>query len=43
MLILHFLMEMFVAPLPMVYSFRNLFVLQECVLMMMALKIETHF
>ena len=43
MLILHFLMEMFLAPLPMVYSFRKLFVLQECVLMMMALTIQTHF
>ena len=43
MLILHFLMEMFLAPLPMVYLFRNLFVLQKCVLMLMALTIETHF
>ena len=28
------LMEMFLAPSPMVYLFRNLFVLRECVLML---------
>ena len=28
----HFLMEMFLAPLPMAYIFLSLFVLQECVL-----------
>ena len=31
----HFLMEMFLAPLPMVYIFLSLFILQECVLMLM--------
>ena len=31
--IFHFLMEMFLAPLPMVYIFRSLFVLRDCVLM----------
>ena len=35
----YFLMEMFLAPLPMVY----LFVLQGCVLMLMTLTIETYF
>ena len=29
----YFLMEIFLAPFPMVYTFRNLFVLRECVLM----------
>ena len=29
-------MEMFLAPLPMAYIFLSLFVLQECVLMLMA-------
>ena len=37
----HFLMEMFLAPLPMVYTFSNLFVLQEHVLIMMTSTIET--
>ena len=31
----HFLMEMFLAPLPMVYIFLSLFALLECVLMLM--------
>ena len=39
----HFLVEMFLAPLPMVYVFCNLFVLQEFVLMLMTSPIETHF
>ena len=30
-----FLMEMLLSPLPMVYTFRNLFILQEYVLMLM--------
>ena len=34
-LIFHFLIEMFLAPLPTVYTFCNLFVLQEYVLMLM--------
>ena len=36
-------MEMFLAPLHMVYTFRNVFVLQEYVLMMMTSTIETNF
>ena len=36
-------MEMFLAPLPMVYTFRNLFVLQEYILMLMISTTETHF
>ena len=32
-------MEMFLAPLPMVYTFRNLFVLREYVLMLMTSKL----
>ena len=39
----HFLMEMFLALLSMVYIFRNLFVLRECVLMLMSSKTETYF
>ena len=39
-LIFHFLMEMFLAPLHMVYTFRNVFVLHEYVLMMMTSTIE---
>ena len=35
LLIFHFLMEMFLAPLPMVYAFHNLFGLQENVQMLM--------
>ena len=38
-----FLMEMFRAPLRIVYMFRNLFVLHECVLMLMTSTIETYF
>ena len=34
-------MEMFLAPLPMVYIFRSVFVLQECVLMLMTSITET--
>ena len=34
---------MFLAPLPMVYTFCNLFVLQEYVLMLMTSTIETNF
>ena len=34
-------MEMFLAPLPLVYKFRNLFVLQEYILMLMTSSIET--
>ena len=37
----HFLMEMFLAPLPMVYIFLSLFVLLECVLMLMTSTTET--
>ena len=36
-------MEMFLAPLPMVHTFRNLFVLREYVLMMMTSTKETNF
>ena len=39
----HFLMEMFLALLPMVYIFLNLFVLQECDLMLMTSTTEPHF
>ena len=39
----HFLMEMFLAPLPMVYIFRSLFVLREYVLMLMPLTTDTNF
>ena len=35
-LIFHFLMEMLLAPIPIVYTFRNLFVLFEYVLMLMS-------
>ena len=42
-LIFNFLMEMFLAPLPMVYTFRNLFVLQEYVLILMTSTIQTNF
>ena len=42
-LIFHFLMEMFLAPLPMVYLFRSLFVLREFVLMLMTTTTETFF
>ena len=36
-------MEMFVDPLPIVYTFRNLFVLQVYVFILMNLTIETFF
>ena len=36
-------MEMFLAPLPMMYAFRNLLVLQQYVLMLMTSKIEQIF
>ena len=39
----HFLMEMFLALLPMVYIFLSLFVLLECVLMLMTSTTETKF
>ena len=39
----HFLIEMYLAPLPMVYIFLNLFVLLECVLMLMTSTTETYF
>ena len=39
----HFLMEMFLAPLPLVLIFHNLFVLRGCVLMFMTSKTETYF
>ena len=35
-------MEMFLSPLPIVYTFRNLFVLQVYVLMLMTLTTETN-
>ena len=38
-----FLMEMFCALLPMVYIFLSLFVLLECVLMLMTSTTETYF
>ena len=38
-----FLMEVFLALLPMVYIFLNLFVLLECVLMLMTSTTETYF
>ena len=38
-----FLMEMFLALLPMVYIFLSLFVLLECVLMFMTSTTETYF
>ena len=38
-----FLMEMFLALLPMVYIFRNLFVLRECVLMLLTSTTEPYF
>ena len=41
-LIFHFLMWMFLALLPMLYTFCNLFVLQEYVLMLTTSTIETH-
>ena len=37
----HLLMEMFLALLPIVYVFLSLFVLQECVLILMTSKMET--
>ena len=39
----HFLMEMFLALFPMVYIFLSLFVLLECVLMLMTSTTETYF
>ena len=39
----HFLMEMFLAPIPMVYVFRSLFVLRQYVLMLMTSTTETYF
>ena len=42
-LVFHFFMEMFLASLPMVYTFRNIFVLQEYVLISMTSTIETNF
>ena len=39
----HFLMEIFLALLPMVYIFLSLFVLLECVLMLMISTKETYF
>ena len=36
-------METFLAPLPMVYTFRNLFILQEYVLMLVNSTKETNF
>ena len=39
----HFLMEMFLTLLPMVYVFLSLFVLLECVLMLMTSTTETYF
>ena len=39
----HFLMKMFLALLPMVYIFLSLFVLLECVLMLMTSTTETYF
>ena len=39
----HFLMEMFLALLPMVYIFLSLFVLLECVLMLLTSTTETYF
>ena len=38
-----FLVKMLLAPLPMVYIFLSLFVLLECVLMLMTSTIETYF
>ena len=40
---LPYLVEMFLAPLPMVYIFLCLFVLQECVLVLMTSTTETNF
>ena len=40
----HFVMEMFLAPLPMVYIFLSFFVFQDCVLMLiMTSTKETYF
>ena len=39
----HFLMELFLTLLPMVYIFLSLFVLLECVLMLMTSTTETYF
>ena len=39
----NFLIEMFLAPLPMVYTFRILLGLQDYVLMLMTSTTETHF
>ena len=36
-------MEMFLAPLPIVYVFRSLFVLREYALMLVTSTIETNF
>ena len=41
--IVNFLMEMFLDLLPMVYIFLSLFVLLECVLMLMTSTTETYF
>ena len=39
----HFLMEMFGVHLPIVYTFRNLLVLREYVLILVTSTIETNF
>ena len=43
MVISHFLMEVFLAPLPMVYIFHSLFILLEYGLMLMTSTTETYF
>ena len=43
LLIFHFLIRMFLAPLPMVYTFSNLFDLQEYVLMLMTPTIKLSY
>ena len=39
----NFMMEMFLAPIPMVFIFLSLFVLQECVLTLMTSTTDTYF
>ena len=39
----HFWMEMFLAPLPMVYIFRSFFILRECLPMLMTSTTKNYF
>ena len=42
-IVINFLMEIFLAPLPMVYIYLSLFFLLRCILMLMTSTTETYF